>query len=172
VPAVEVTVDGGRRRLAPGVARLLVSLTAFGRAVGAEELALVLWGDVDPALARGRLKSALHRLRQALSLEADELVVRDGDVVRLVPDPRWTIDLVDFRRWATGSGEQQLRAFRMVDGLLCQAQFPYHDELARERTVLAAGWSQLARTLLGRGLVAPEEVRLRARHLGLEEFRA
>jgi DNA-binding SARP family transcriptional activator len=166
-PSVEVIVDGQPRRLAPNVARLLVALAALGRAVGTEELGDLLWGDVDSVRARGRLKSALHRLRQALSLDIDELVVRDGDVVRLVADPRWAIDLHDFHRFAVGDVEQRLRAFRMVDGLLCNAQFPYDDALAQERAVLEARWSALAAGLVASGAIEQHEVRRRSQRLGI-----
>jgi hypothetical protein len=166
-PAVEVMIDGQARRLAPNVARLLVSLAALDRAVGAEELGDLLWGDVDPARARGRLKSALHRLRQALSLGVDELVVRRGDVVRLIADSRWTIDLHDFHRFAEGDREQRLRAFRMVDGLLCAAQFPYDEVLARERDVVEVRWTALADELQVAGAIDAHEVRRRAQRLGV-----
>jgi hypothetical protein len=166
-PSLEVSVDGVRRRLAPNVARLLVTLAALGRPVGAEELADALWGDVDPVRARGRLKTAVHRLRQALELEPDELVQRDGDVVRLVPHPRWSVDLHEFHRLAAGGPGERLAALRLVDGVLCSAQFPYDDVLAGERAVLEARWAALAQELLGQGLVDELEVERRAQRLGL-----
>ena len=166
-PSVEVSVDGEPRRLAPNVARLLVTLAALGRPVGAEELGDALWGDVDPARARGRLKSAIHRLRQALDLEPDELVQRDGDVVRFVPHPRWSVDLHEFHRLAAGTPEQRLEALRMVGGVLCSAQFPYDDVLAEERAVLETRWAALAEELLAEGAVEEQEIELRAQRLGL-----
>jgi len=166
-PSLEVSVDGEPRRLAPNVARLLVTLAALGRPVGAEELADALWGDVDPARARGRLKSAIHRLRQALDLGPDELVRRDGDVVRLVPDPGWSVDLHEFHRLAAGTPDQRLAALRLVGGVLCGAQFPYDDVLAEERAVLEARWTALAEELLARGAVEEHEIELRAQRLGL-----
>jgi hypothetical protein len=166
-PSVEVSVDGEPRRLAPNVARLLVTLAALGRPVGAEELGDALWGDVDPARARGRLKSAIHRLRQALDLQPDELVQRDGDVVRLVPHPRWSVDLHEFHRLAAGTPEQRLEALRMVGGVLCSAQFPYDDVLTEERSVLEARWTVLAEELLAKGVVEEHEIELRAQRLGL-----
>jgi hypothetical protein len=168
-PSVEVSVDGEPRHLAPNVARLLVTLAALGRAVGAEELAELLWADADPARARGRLKSALHRLRQALSLEADELVVREGDVVRLVPDPRWSIDLFEFERRSNGGPQDRLAALGMVGGLLCVAQFPYDDVLAQARAVLEARWAALVADLLRLGLIDEHEGRRRAQQLGVPD---
>jgi DNA-binding SARP family transcriptional activator len=162
-----VSVDGVPRRLAPNVARLLVTLAALGRPVGAEELGDALWGDVDPARARGRLKSAIHRLRQALELQPDELVQRDGDVVRLVPHPRWSVDLHEFHRLAGGTPQERLAALRMVGGVLCNAQFPYDDVLADERAVLETRWAALAAELLTAGLVEEHEVARRAQQLGL-----
>jgi len=166
-PSVEVSVDGVPRRLAPNVARLLVTLAALGRPVGAEELGDALWGDVDPARARGRLKSAIHRLRQALDLAPDELVQRDGDVVRLVPHPRWSVDLHEFHRLAAGTPQERLAALRMVGGVLCNAQFPYDDVLSEERAVLEARWTALAAELRAAGLVDEHEVARRAQQLGL-----
>lgn len=166
-PSVEVSVDGVPRRLAPNVARLLVTLAALGRPVGAEELGDALWGDVDPARARGRLKSAIHRLRQALDLGPDELVQRDGDVVRLVPHPRWSVDLHEFHRLAAGTPAERLEALQLVGGVLCGAQFPYDDVLSEERAVLEARWTALAADLLARGLVEGHEVELRAQRLGV-----
>jgi hypothetical protein len=166
-PSVEVSVDGVPRRLAPNVARLLVTLAALGRPVGAEELGDALWGDVDPARARGRLKSAIHRLRQALDLEPDELVQRDGDVVRLVPHPRWSVDLHEFHRLAAGTPAERLEALRLVGGVLCSAQFPYDDVLSEERAVLEARWTALAADLLAKGLVEGHEIELRAQRLGV-----
>jgi hypothetical protein len=166
-PSVEVSVDGSPRRLAPNVARLLVTLAALGRPVGAEELGDALWGDVDPARARGRLKSAIHRLRQALDLAPGELVQRDGDVVRLVPHPRWSVDLHVFHRLAAGTPQERLAALRMVGGVLCNAQFPYDDVLSEERAVLEARWTALAAELRAAGLVDEHEVARRAQQLGL-----
>jgi tetratricopeptide (TPR) repeat protein len=166
-PSLEVVVDGEPRRLAPNVARLLVLLAVLGRAVSTEELTDLLWGEVEPALARGRLKSALHRLRQSLSLAPDELVVREGDVIRLLADPRWSVDLHDFYRLAGGDDRDRAEAYRRFGGLLCNAQFPYDDALAMERAVLETRWHTLAGDLVAAGTLDAAEVRRQAARIGV-----
>lgn len=61
------------------VAKLLATV---GAPLHTEEVAVQLWPDADTAAARSRVRNALYRLRQL----AGDVVVRDGELLRLGPD--------------------------------------------------------------------------------------
>ncbi len=68
---------GAVRTIPPGKQRALLAalLVNANRAVPAEELALVLWGDAPPASARVTLQNYVKRLRKALDVEGDTRIV-------------------------------------------------------------------------------------------------
>jgi DNA-binding SARP family transcriptional activator len=60
-------------------AKAVRAVAVFGGQVHAEVLIEVLWPDVDPATGRNRLKNLLSRLKAA----AGDVLVREGDMIRL-----------------------------------------------------------------------------------------
>jgi ATP/maltotriose-dependent transcriptional regulator MalT/DNA-binding SARP family transcriptional activator len=100
---------GGRPvRLAAGQGAQLLKLVAVcgGRAT-ADAAIEALWPDADVQAGRNRLRTVLNRQRA----EAGEVIVRDGDVLRLSPDAR--VDLALFeaegrRALALGPAEPAL----------------------------------------------------------------
>lgn len=165
-PVADVVVAGQTRRLPPALARIVAVLAALDRPVSTEQLADVLWPDADPVASRGRLKSALHRLRRLLA-PADDLVRRDGDVWSLGPGDGWSVDLHDFHRLAAGGPADRAAALRLVDGLLWDVQLPYDEALAGLRAPLEVAWLRLADELGRAGVVPAEELRARTAALGL-----
>ncbi|WP_088317425.1 hypothetical protein [Kineosporia sp. R_H_3] len=165
-PVADVVVAGQTRRLPPALARIIAVLAALDRPVSTEQLADMLWPDADPAASRGRLKSALHRLRRLLE-PADDLVRRDGDVWSLAPGEDWSVDLHEFHRLAAGDPADRAAALRLVDGLLWDVQLPYDEALAGLRAPLEVAWLRLADELGRAGVVPAEELRTRTAALGL-----
>jgi len=74
-----VSVDGQPVELPAGAASTTVALLALRRAVHLEELTEVLWPDVEPPVARRRLRNVLTRVRHA----AGPILVRHGDRIEL-----------------------------------------------------------------------------------------
>ncbi|WP_088286223.1 hypothetical protein [Kineosporia sp. A_224] len=165
-PVADVVVAGRTRRLPPALARIVAVLAVLDRPVSTEQLADVLWPDADPVASRGRLKSALHRLRRLLA-PADDLVRRDGDVWSLTPGDGWSVDLHDFHRLAAGGPADRAAALRLVDGLLWDVQLPYDEALAGLRAPIEVAWLRLADELGRGGVVPADELRTRTAALGL-----
>jgi hypothetical protein len=168
VPSVTVLVGGRERRLAPAVARILAVLAVLDRPISTEQLVDMIWPDTDVSSGRARLKSAHHRLRQALAPAGDALLRRDGDVWSLAPTGAWAVDLHEFRALSRGDQQERLAAFRLPDGVLWQVQFPYDDVLAEHRTPIELTWRRLADQLVQESVVTLDEVRQRATRLGLD----
>ena len=167
-PTAELTVDGAPVRLAPATARVVGVLAALDRPTSTENLVELLWPGLDPRAGRGRLKSAHHRLRQALAASAEELVHRDGDVWSIAAEPHWSVDLRLFRSLAAGSPQERLAALRLPEGLLWQVEFPYDEALAEQRAPLEVLWLQLADELVRAGAVTRAQADQQAARLGLD----
>src|SRR5438067_3875207 len=78
---------------------LLVYLAVGNRPHGREALAALLWPEGDEAETRGRLRRTLHRLTEALG---DDVVVADGDTLRLSPALDLWLDSRAFEHHAAG----------------------------------------------------------------------
>jgi tetratricopeptide (TPR) repeat protein len=111
-PAV-VAADGATLPLPPGMPGELVRLLALHEHGLAVEVVLeAFFPDTSPAVARNRLRQVLARLRAA----AGDVVVRDGETLRLVPswvDVREFLALGNRVRGASGA-----RAVRLAYGAL------------------------------------------------------
>jgi DNA-binding SARP family transcriptional activator len=106
---VVVGTDGSAIRLPPGMPGELVRLLALHEHGLAVDVVLeAFFPDTSPAVARQRLRQVLARLRAA----AGDVVVRDGDILRLVP--AW----VDAREFLTAGnrarGARGTRAVRLA----------------------------------------------------------
>lgn len=148
-------------------ARLLAALAVRPAPIAVETLCAHLWPDASEDLSRRRLKTALYRLRSHLGIGVDELVVRRRDTISLALGEAWSVDLHDFWRLASGSADERLLAWRMVDGLVCHAQLPYEELLCDERHAVLARWERLTSELRASSRLSGDEVEDRARHLGL-----
>ena len=93
--AVEI---GGRDCSPPaGHPCTIVKLLALHDSMTADAVIDALWPDADMATGRSRLRNLLNRVRQ----RAGDVIVRDGDLLRLHPDA--TTDLAVFERRAAES---------------------------------------------------------------------
>ena len=115
-----VTASGVDRTPPPGHQSQVIKLLALNKALPTEVLIDAMWPDADLEAGRRRLRNLLNRIRQ----HADNLVVRDGDLLRL--DDRVIIDLQTFERRAeaalAGRSEERIGSARMAISL-------YHGEL-------------------------------------------
>jgi tetratricopeptide (TPR) repeat protein len=114
-----VAADGRTLQLPPGMPGELVRVLALHEHGLAVDVVLELFfPDTSPAVARNRLRQVLARLRAA----GGEIVVRDGEMLRLVP--AW----VDVREFLTlGNrvrGVDGVRAVRLAYGALALHQGP------------------------------------------------
>jgi DNA-binding SARP family transcriptional activator len=107
--APEVQVAGGSLALNDQKARaLLFYLAATGQPYTRDHLATLLWSESPGSNARHSLRSSLYHIRQALhASDADELLVVDGDLVRLHAGDN-ICDVVRFRRLVAGGSESEL----------------------------------------------------------------
>ncbi len=80
---------------------LLYHLAGTGSPVSRNELATLLWDDLDEAAARGNLRTALMRLRRALP----GVLVTEGSQVGFDPALRLQVDWADLARAAAGEGD-------------------------------------------------------------------
>ncbi|GAC1540210.1 MAG: hypothetical protein NVS3B12_26970 [Acidimicrobiales bacterium] len=130
VPHVEVRLLGGFRVIAGGDQTTLsgqpaelVKRVAMGGAVHIEELLDTMWPEADEDTARPRLRNVLRRVRQV----ARDLVVRDGDLIRLGPGVR--VDVADFEIAANVATASARRGGRGAARLAAEALAMYPGEL-------------------------------------------
>jgi DNA-binding SARP family transcriptional activator len=86
-----VRVGGRDRTPHPGYPSLLVKLLALKGAMTTDAAIDALWPDVDITTGRSRLRNLLNRLRS----RAGDVVVRDGDLLRLRTDVTTDVDSFD-----------------------------------------------------------------------------
>jgi hypothetical protein len=158
-PQVDVVVDGETVVLTPSVARLLAVLLTQPSPMTVDQLVERLWPDSEPAAARRRLASALHRLRAGLGVGRHELVVRHGDALTVILPEHWRIDVVDFRR-ARRRGDDALLADAVtaVTGAVASVQLAYDDALADVRHAFVADWLAAAGDLCRRGVLTAADL--------------
>jgi ATP/maltotriose-dependent transcriptional regulator MalT/DNA-binding SARP family transcriptional activator len=78
----EITRAGRRVTVPPGrPSKAVRAVAVAGGRVQAEELMELLWPGIDPTTGRSRLRNLLHRLHTA----SGELLVREGQLIALVP---------------------------------------------------------------------------------------
>ena len=116
---VVVAADGAIIRLPPGMPGQVVRLLALHEHGLAVDVVLeAFFPEAPPALARQRLRQVLTRLRKV----AGDMVVRDGDVLRLVPV--W----VDVREFLTAGnrvrGAKGARAVQLAYAALARHSGP------------------------------------------------
>jgi hypothetical protein len=129
-------------------ARILVELVLARHPLTTEQLTETIWPDSDPGRSRERLKAAVWRIRQQLSLDPDELLTRGPAGLALHLGTRWRIDLWDYLDLAGGGPQEQARALSLLRHDLCSQQFRYDDQLEDRRRDLHRHWARLARGLL------------------------
>src|SRR5690606_15934414 len=118
-----------------------------------------LWPESDPAAARRRLASALHRLRTSLGVGRQELVVRHGDALTVILPGHWRVDAVALRAARPAGGAERVAALvRSATGAVASVQLAYDEALTDARHALVADWLDAARHLCGRGVVDPVEL--------------
>lgn len=125
-------------------ALLLAHLAVERRPIAVERLITLLWPDESGDTGRSRLKVHLYRLRRALGLGPNELVVRDRAGLMLQPGDQWSIDLWqlhDALDHPTGGTHGQLD--RAVLDLL-DVQFPFDERLVEARRELRVKWVRAA----------------------------
>jgi predicted ATPase/DNA-binding SARP family transcriptional activator len=155
---LEVTVLGGfrvavggkrvpdaawRNRRAAAVIKLLA--LAPEHALHREHLLDALWPDLDPTAAANNLRGALHHARRALvatGADADDFLVRDGELIRLGQAERVRVDLTLFesavaRVWRSPDPAFLNVAVASYGGELLPDD-PYEDWAADRRTVVRA----------------------------------
>ena len=143
-PDLVVRRNGERIRLPSGAARLLAVLVAERRPVPVDRLADLLWPEIDPGTGRERLNAAVYRLRRLLSLDPDELLVREHDGIALEPADRWRIDSWNFRDRSLGNRDDRIEALLSYTGDFCSRQLAYDDAVIAERQALRARFLDLA----------------------------
>jgi DNA-binding SARP family transcriptional activator len=85
-----LTRGGGPVTMTPGKGTQLLKMVAVsGGRVPADVAIEALWPDTDPEVGRNRLRTVLNRQRA----EAGEVIVRDGDSLRLAPEVRVDLEL-------------------------------------------------------------------------------
>lgn len=169
VPDVLIRRHGEPAKLPGSSARLLAVLVAQRQPVTVDKLADLLWPEIDIDAGRNRLNVTVHRLRKALDLPNDELLVRSADGIALVPGSGWVIDSWSF--WdlsgATVDPVAQVEAFELYQADFCARQFAYEDAVGIERDRLRARWADLTRRLLDGMLVNPTVAADRALAFGI-----
>jgi hypothetical protein len=148
-PELDVMRRGRRVPIAGHPARLLVLLVLQRRPVTVDSVVDALWPDVDLSTGRQRLKVHLFRLRRALSLRGDELIVRDRHGLRIQPDRRWRIDLWDLEDLLSSGASASGLLSAELD--LLEHQFPFDDRLSEARRQLRVRWTASVSAALGRG---------------------
>ena len=167
--AVEVRRAGEVCRLPTGAARLLAYLAVEHRPVTVDRIVELLWPDVDPRAGRTRLNTLVYRLRRALDLGPDELVVRTADGLAPEPGEGWRIDAWDFARLSRGGDAERLVALDMYGSDLCGRQLAYDDVVEDERARLRARWVDLAVEALDTGRREPGPLAETAAGLGIDD---
>jgi len=151
-PDLEVWRNGATVKLPGAGARILAVLVAQRQPVTVDRLADLLWPEIDLDAGRNRLNVTVHRLRKALDIRNDELLVRSTDGIALVPGTEWTIDGWLFADLAASAAADDRRtAFDLYRADLCSRQFAYDEALLTERRRLHALWVDLTVGLLSRG---------------------
>jgi hypothetical protein len=131
-PALRVVVDGMPIGLSTVQAKLVVALVvAHPVPLHVEQASDLLWPDETLDTTRFRLNSLVYRLRRALRMHAGALV-RLGDLLHIDPE-RCEADLWRLRRALVKGTPERVEALLSVTGNLCEAQFPYDEQLVDER---------------------------------------
>src|ERR1041385_1379311 len=88
---------------------LLFYLALTGRAQTRDHLASLLWGESGQSEAYHSLRSSLYHLRKALlALQADEVLISEGELLSLQPNA-YVCDVIEFRRLSAEKQENALR---------------------------------------------------------------
>ena len=168
-PDLEVRVGGEAVPLRPGLSRLLAVLVAERRPVTTDRVVDLLWPECDADTGRNRLRVALFRLRRALRIDTEELLVRGRDGVALVPPPGWRVDAWEFWELSQGSVDDRRRALDLYGADFCARELAYDDAVAAERARLRARWSDLAAALVDTGDADPLTVARTALDLEIDD---
>ncbi len=132
---LRVLVEGRPVDLPRGAPTVALAVVALRRVVHVEEVTDVLWPDVDPTVARRRLRNVLARVRQP----AGPIILRHGDRLELAPDVVVDHHVLDQEaRRALAEPEGQPRRARIRELLHAYAE-PFLPELLYE------DWAQPAR---------------------------
>jgi hypothetical protein len=131
-PTLTVTVDGVPIGLSSVQAKLIVALVvAHPVPLHVEQASDLLWPGETLDATRYRLNSLVYRLRRGLRVHAAALV-RRGDLLQVDPE-RCEADLWRLRRALVKGTPERVEALLSVTGNLCEAQFPYEEQLVEER---------------------------------------
>ncbi len=152
-PDLDVRRHSTRCKLPGAGARLLAVLVAQRQPVTVDRLADLLWPDISMDTGRNRLNVTLHRLRKALDLPSDELIVRSSDGIALVPGSAWAIDSWMFWDLSKGTTDDQVAAFDLYRSDFCSRQLAYEEAVLAERARLHARWCDVTSRLLSEDLV-------------------
>lgn len=154
-PALEVEVGGTPVALTENAARLVVHLAVVApQPLHTEQVAEALWPGLPLHQARQRLNGLVHRLRKRHPAVAD-VIVREGDLLRLSPGRGCEIDLVEYQDACSSGGDARLSALGRVRANLCGTQFPYDERLVEARHYFAARWSAHVREACPQGRLPP-----------------
>jgi hypothetical protein len=156
-PTLSVKVDGMPIGLSSVQAKLVVALVvAHPVPLHVEQASDLLWPDETIDATRYRLNSLVYRLRRALRVHAAALV-RRGDLLHVDPD-RCEADLWRLRRALVKGTPERVEALLLVSGNLCEAQFPYDEQLVDERHRVSGELVGHARAAVRAGEVAADDL--------------
>jgi hypothetical protein len=131
-PTLTVLVDGVPIGLSTVQAKLVLALVvAHPVPLHVEQASDLMWPEETLDTTRFRLNSLVYRLRRALRAHAAALV-RRGDLLHVDPE-RCEADLWRVRRALVKGTPERVEALMSVTGNLCEAQFPYDEQLVDER---------------------------------------
>jgi hypothetical protein len=166
-PRLVLEVDGTAVPLRHTAAKLLLALVIrHPRPMNIEEVADLLWPGAAPRDVRSRLNTLVHRLRStAPALGAG--VRRTGDLLGF-DGTNCAVDLLAYRQRLSASTQERRDALASVRGNLCEAQFPYDEQLVDERHAFTATWLNHARGLVATGATTATDLAGPLTMLGLE----